>query len=69
MNATDLPLVDHVVSFGPDSRIFDALLLSGPFIVALIVLLGRTTVTSGLAIGYLVLFVTGVAYEAVEAHR
>lgn len=69
MNITDLPLVEHVISIGPDSRIFDSLLVSGPLIVVLIVLFGRNTVTFGLAIGYLLLFVAGVVYEAVDARR
>lgn len=65
MNLTDLPLVEYVVSIGPDSRVFDGLLISGPLILVLIVLVERNTVTLALAVSYLLMFVAGIVHEAV----
>ncbi|MFB6163227.1 MAG: hypothetical protein ABEJ86_07315 [Halococcoides sp.] len=69
MHFTDFPLVDHVVSFGPDSRIFDALLISGPLVIVAIALFGRNPVTIGLAGAYLLLFVASVGIEAIARRR
>ncbi|MFB6146549.1 MAG: hypothetical protein ABEJ08_02570 [Halobacteriaceae archaeon] len=69
MKLTDIPFVEDVVSIGPDSRVFDGLLISGPLIVGLIVLVGRNPITFALAVSYLILFVAGVIYRAVDARR
>lgn len=56
-----LSLIRKALSFGPDSRIFDGLLVSGPFVVALVAVFGRTAGTTALASTYLLAFVAAVA--------
>ena len=64
MNRPDLAIVERILQAGADDRVFDAFLLLGPVLIALIVLLGRTTVA---AVGYLVCFVSYVLYNGVYA--
>jgi hypothetical protein len=66
MNGSRLPVVDLVFEAGPDDRVFDWLLLSGPVVVLLIVVLGRSAPTTALAGGYLAAVVCYVLYRAIE---
>jgi len=65
MRIVDLPVVAAVVDAGPDDRVFDGLLLAGPFVILLIVLVGETILTSALAGGYVAAIVAYVCYLAV----
>lgn len=66
MKLTHVPLVGSVVDSGADDRVFDALLLSGPLVLILIAIFGRTLVTTGLAGGYLVLFALYLLYKGLR---
>ncbi|GAB7012845.1 hypothetical protein [Halolamina salina] len=66
MRLDDIPLVFDVFDAGPDDRVFDSLLLIGPPVVALIVVLGRSLLTEGLAVAYIAVFVAYVLYQAVR---
>jgi len=61
-----LPVLGFVFDSGPEDRVFDALLLLGPAIIVLIVVVGRSLLTSGVAIGYLAAIVSYVLYKAVR---
>lgn len=65
MKIENLPLISQVVAFGPDSRLFDSLLISGPIIVILIAVFGRNVVTLGISISYLLCFVASVVYTGI----
>lgn len=66
MNLDKVPFVRHVIAVGPDNRVFDGLLTSGPFIILLVIVFGRNVYTLGLALGYLLVFVIGVAVAAIH---
>lgn len=66
MNVGDLPVVGGLVRSGADDRVFDGLLFVGPFVVLAIAAFGRTAVTTGLAAGYLAVFVCYTLYKAVS---
>lgn len=66
MKLTRVPLVGSVVESGADDRVFDALLLSGPLVIMLIAIFGRTLVTTGLSGGYLVLFTLYLLYKGFQ---
>ncbi len=66
MSIPEIPFVHQIRDWGPDDRIFDTLLLVGPLVIAVFVLVGRTSVTMGLAATYLVAFVTYVLYKCVH---
>ncbi|MEM4781533.1 MAG: hypothetical protein QXG03_08250 [Halalkalicoccus sp.] len=53
---------------GPDP-VFDALMLAGPLILVAIALLGRTALTTALAIAYLLAFVGYVLYNGLGHDR
>lgn len=67
MNPSGLPLVGWILESGPDDRVFDALLLTGPLIVALIALLGRSQVVEAIVIVYLVAIVGHVVTNWIGA--
>ncbi|MFB6137829.1 MAG: hypothetical protein ABEJ42_05735 [Halobacteriaceae archaeon] len=46
--------------FGPEDPAYDALLVAGPVVLALVALLGRSTVTTGLVGAYVLAFVVAV---------
>lgn len=66
MNLEQIPIVRHVTAIGPDNRVFDGLLTSGPFIILLVIVFGRNVYTLGLTLGYLLVFVIGVAVAAIH---
>lgn len=57
MNLGRIPLVGWILASGPDDRVFDALLLIGPVIIALIALLGRSLVVEAIVVVFLVAIV------------
>lgn len=63
MRLVDLPVVSSVVEAGPDDRVYDALLLSGPLVILLVVLLGSTVATRAVAGAYVAAFVAYVLYR------
>ncbi|ELZ20043.1 hypothetical protein [Natrinema limicola] len=65
MKIGDLPYVGDPLEEGAEDRVFDSLLLLGPVIVALIAVLGRSALTTGIAIAYLSSFVGYVLYRGV----
>lgn len=66
MNLRTLPVVSAVIEAGPQDRVFDALLLLGPFVIGVIVLLGRSLPTKTLAVVYLWTFVASTVYRWVR---
>lgn len=63
MKLGDLPVISTVFEAGADNRIFDSLLLLGPFVIILIIVLNRSLVTEALVVAYLGVFVTYVLYR------
>ncbi|PSQ15416.1 hypothetical protein BRD00_14055 [Halobacteriales archaeon QS_8_69_26] len=64
MRPRDLPVIHGVIEAGPNDRVFDVLLLSGPLVVGLVALLGRENVVSaGVASAYLAAFCGYVLYK------
>ena len=57
MEPTEWPLLNAVLDAGTDDPVFQGLLLAGPLVIGLIVLLGRSPVTTVLAGGYLAVLV------------
>ncbi|ERH00853.1 MAG: hypothetical protein J07HN6_02482 [Halonotius sp. J07HN6] len=53
MGLPEWPLLTEVLNAGTDDQVFQALLLVGPVVIALIVLLGRSPITTAIAAGYL----------------
>ncbi|WP_254534848.1 hypothetical protein [Halomarina litorea] len=66
MKLTRLPLVGSVIESGADDSVFDALLLSSPFVLILIAIFGRTLVTVCLAGVYLILFALYLLYNGLQ---
>lgn len=66
MSVRDLPLVSRIAESGPDDRVFDSLLLAGPPVIALIAVLGRTPLTTGVAAAYIGIFLTYTLYQGIE---
>lgn len=66
MKSRDIPVVSALFEAGADDRVFDSLLLIGPFVIGLIVVLGRSLVTEAVAIGYLAAFVGYTLYRGVR---
>ncbi|MFB6088075.1 MAG: hypothetical protein ABEJ85_06095 [Haloarculaceae archaeon] len=67
MNPENVPLLETILTTGPENHLFDALLLAGPLVIAVVVLFGRTALTLAMAVGYLLAFVGGIAYTV--SHR
>lgn len=63
MKPSDLPVVSVVFEAGAEDRVFDSLLLVGPLVIVLVAVLGRSLLTTGLAMGYIAVFVTYVLYR------
>lgn len=57
MTPTEWPLLSAVRNAGTDDPVFQGLLLAGPVVIVLIVLLGRSPVSTVLAGGYLAVLV------------
>jgi len=66
MNVERIPLIGQVLESGADDRVLDGLLLSGPIVIALIVLAGRNLLTEVIAVTYLLVFVGYVAYLGLQ---
>jgi hypothetical protein len=65
MNLERVPLIGQVLESGADDRVLDGLLLSGPIVVVFIAALGRNLLTEAIAVTYLLVFVSYVAYSGV----
>lgn len=65
MKVTDIPVISHVFESGAEDRMFDSLLLAGPFLIFLIATLGRTLITEVISILYITLFIGHVLYRGI----
>jgi hypothetical protein len=59
-------ILQWVVRSGPDDPIYNLWLLSGPLLIVLVAVVGKNAVTTLLAAGYVVGFITHTAYNAFE---
>ncbi|WP_254768462.1 hypothetical protein [Salinilacihabitans rarus] len=59
-------VVDWVSETGPNDPVFDSLLLTGPLVVALVVVLGRSPITTAVAAAYVGFFAAYVPYKALQ---
>ncbi|MFB1062786.1 hypothetical protein [Natrinema sp. H-ect4] len=66
MRANDLPIVGELLESGAEDRVFDSLLLVGPLLILFIALVGRSILTTGLALSYVVFFTAYVLYRGVR---
>ncbi|ELY79815.1 hypothetical protein [Natrinema pallidum] len=66
MKLSELPIVEEVFESGANDRVFDSLLLIGPVLIAGIAIVGRSTVTTGIAIAYVLFFVAYVGYRGIS---
>ncbi|SEV84146.1 hypothetical protein [Natrinema salifodinae] len=66
MNVDDVPIVGEILESGAEDRVFDSLLLVGPFLIVLIAIVGRSPITSAIAIAYLLFFVAYVLYRGLR---
>ncbi|WP_144906809.1 hypothetical protein [Halobellus captivus] len=66
MKSRDIPFVSAVLEAGADDRVFDSLLLTGPLVIGLVVVLGRSLVTEAVAIAYIAAFVGHTLYRGVR---
>jgi len=57
MKVDQIPVVQQVVESGAEDRVFDSLLLSGPLLIGLIAVMGRSLLTIAVAGGYLLAFI------------
>ena len=69
MNAADVPVFGVLFRLRARERMFDALVLLGPVLVALIALLGRNVLTTALAACYVLAFVGYVGYRGIDRAR
>lgn len=65
MRLREFPVVSYVIEAGADDRVFDSLLLAGPFVIGMIVVLDRTPITEALAVAYIAVFVAYILYLGV----
>jgi hypothetical protein len=65
VNVSDLPVVRQVLDSGARDRVYDSLVLAGLPVIVVIVVAGRSALTTGLAALYLALFVSYLAYQGV----
>lgn len=66
MSLSEIPFVYQIRDWGPDDPTFDSLLLIGPLVILIVVLLGRTPITIGIAAIYLLAFVGYVLYKSIR---
>ncbi|MFC6769873.1 hypothetical protein [Natrinema soli] len=66
MRVSDLPVVGDLLESGAEDRVFDSLLLVGPLLILLIALVGRSSLTTGLALSYVSFFIAYVLYRGVR---
>lgn len=64
MNLRRVPGFGEVMDAGADNRVFDALLVVGPWVIVLLAVAGRSVVTEAIALGYLVLLIGNTLYRA-----
>lgn len=69
MPPTEWPLLTAVRDAGTDDSVLQGLLLAGPLVIALIVLLGRSPVTTVLAGGYLVVLLGNTLRNGLQWRR
>lgn len=68
MDLTDLPVDWKLFVRSERDPVFDALMVLGPAILLVIVLLGRSPLSTALAALYVLTFPVYVGYEAVVRH-
>jgi hypothetical protein len=66
VNLLDLPVVRHVVETGADDRVYDTAMVVGVLLLAVVAVLGRTTVTEALVVAYLVAFTGYIVYNGLR---
>ncbi|RZH66644.1 hypothetical protein [Natrinema altunense] len=66
MKLSDLPIVEEVFESGANDRVFDSLLLIGPVLIVGIAIAGRSWLTIGIAIAYVLFFVAYVVYRGLS---
>lgn len=66
MTPTEWPLLTAVFDAGTDDPVFQGLLLAGPLVIALIVLFGRSPLTTALTGGYLAVLVANTLRNVVQ---
>lgn len=66
MNADGIPILGELLAAGPNDRVFDSLLLVGPLLIVVIAVVGRSALTTLLAVGYLVAFVGYTISKSLE---
>lgn len=66
MNPAELPVIKQVLESGADDRVYDSLVLAGPVIITVILLVGRSVITIGLALLYIALFVSYLSYQGLN---
>lgn len=62
MTLDDVPAITWVREAGPDDLVFDSLLMTGPVVLVLLALLGRSLITTAIAVCYLGVFCVYTAY-------
>jgi hypothetical protein len=67
MRLQEIPFVGPLLAAGADDRVFDAFLVLGPVAILVITLLGRTMVSSAIAVAYTVGFLGYIAYKSLHA--
>jgi|JXWS01.1.fsa_nt_gb hypothetical protein len=65
MAQPEWPLLTAVRDAGTDDPVFQWLLLAGPFVIGLIVLVGRSPLTTAIAGGYLAMLITNTLRNGV----
>ncbi|MFA9418140.1 hypothetical protein [Natrinema sp. HArc-T2] len=63
MNLRDFPVVGDLLEAGAEDRVFDVLLLVGPLLILFIAVVGRSVLTSGGAIIYILFFILYIIYR------
>ena len=66
MNAMDVPALGSLWRSRANDHVFDLLLLCGPLLVVLIVVVGRTPVTTVFAALYVLAFIGYVGYRRID---
>lgn len=68
MDPDRLPLLGALFPLGERDFVFDALMVLGPIIILIIVIWGRSLVTTSLAAAYVVAFPVYIGYKAALRH-
>jgi hypothetical protein len=66
VNGSDLPIVRAVVENGADDRVYDTAMVAGVLLLAVIAALGRTMLTEGLVVAYLLGFSGYIVYNGLR---